>query len=245
MLMKKMTSIQLPILLAIILFVTSCGTNKGFINRKYTAGNYVSHKHKPGKPKVNETAVKEEPVYVSAKEELTEKDFSSKKSLSAEEEKIYADKSLADAPVKKERFAALKSTKKKMDTFREKLTLQKRIGKKQQLRNAYSTDSGSGIEPTALVSFILSVIGLAVNIIALAIIIGTSEYIFTLLFIVGMVLGIIGLVFGTQGLRNHRKKGGSTADLVFSILGTALGGAAILTAFVFSIYTFFFWLAGI
>lgn len=243
--MKKITSIQLPILLAIILFVTSCGTNKGFINRKYTAGNYVSHKHKPGKPKVTETAVKEGPVYVSAKEGLTEKDLVSEKSLSAEEEKIYAAKALADAPVKKERFAALKNTKKKMDAFTEKLTLQKRIAKKEKLRNAYSTDSGSGVEPTALVSFILSVIGLAVNIVALAIIIGTSEYIFTLLFIVGMVLGIIGLVFGTQGLRNHRKKGGSTADLVFSILGTALGGAAILTAFVFSIYTFFFWLAGI
>ncbi|MES2131828.1 MAG: hypothetical protein V4506_05715 [Bacteroidota bacterium] len=243
--MKKFTFTQLASLLFIILFAASCGSNKTFSSRKYTAGNYISHKHKPAKVKVNET-VNEEPVYASTKEELTEKDLTSKKALSPEEEKIYASpKSSTETPVKKERFAALKSTKKKMDTFTEKFTLKKRMGKKGKRCNAYSTDSGDGVEPTALVGFILSVVGLAVNIFALTMTVGASEYIFTLLFIVGMVLGIIGLVFGTQGLRKHHKEGGSNLDLVFSILGTALGGAAILTAFVFSIYTFFFWLAGI
>ena len=162
--MKKIIFTQPAFLLLMILFVASCGSNKSFSSRKYTAGNYVSHKHKPTKVKVNET-VHEELVYASTKEELTEKDLEPKKTLSAEEEKMYtAVKPSTDAPVKKERFAALKETKKKMDAFKKKFTLKKRIGKKGKRCNAYSTDSGNGVEPTALVSFILSVVGLAVNI---------------------------------------------------------------------------------
>jgi hypothetical protein len=246
--MKKITTLQTLSLFLIILVAAGCGSNKHFGSRKYTAGNYISHKHKAGKVKTNET-LKEEPVVTGEDHTgaITEKSPEVKPDIIHSEETVVADDKtvLGLAPAKVEKESTISKAKKQAALLREKYAIKRYMSNKQERKCLAYDEGDSSLDPTALVSFILSVVAVAINVIALSIIIATSEYIFTLLFIVGMVLGIIGLVFGTQGLRHHRKNKGATINLVFSIIGTALGGVAILTAFIFAFYTFIFWLAGI
>jgi hypothetical protein len=62
-------------------------------------------------------------------------------------------------------------------------------------------------------------------------------YVFLLLFAVGLALGITGLIMGTKGLKNHRENSGSTIDLVFSIVGTALGGIAVIASIYYAVWS--------
>jgi cation transport ATPase len=246
--MKKITTLPILSLFLISLIAASCGSNRHFGSRKYTPGNYISHKHKAGKPHTHET-VQEEPAIVGNhhKPSNTEKAPEIKPALVPLDETTIADNntSRSMAPTTQKKESALSKAKKQAAILNETYAIKRYIANKQDRKCLAYADEDRSLDPTALTSFILSVVAVAVNVIAIAVIVATSQYIFTLLFIVGMVLGIIGLVFGTQGLRNHRKKGGSTADLVFSILGTALGGAAILTAFVFAFYTLIFFISGL
>lgn len=246
--MRKSTFI-LPLLLIALLFLAGCGSNRSFSSRKYMAGNYTSHKHKPTKPETQESP-KEEPK-LAASAGTTTGDTKTEKN-NAREESLAGDKtSLGMSAVDKSR--TLSSASEKSVAVEKKKDLKAKVVNATVLRHfignnterkclAYDDDGGSSLDSVALVSFILGILGLALNILALSVIVATSEYIFTLMFIAGLVMGIIAVVFGTQGIRRNRKNKNGTINLVFSIVGTSLGGAAIITAFVFAFYTLIFFL---
>lgn len=244
--MKKITFTHLLSSLLIILLAASCGSNKNFSSRKYTAGTYISHKHKADKPKPNDT-VKEEKMTASEDHTASKTNIAPavKPDTTASEETIMNENktALGLAPAKVKKESKIGKAKQQAALLREKYGIKRYMPNLSERKALASDGSENSVDPVALVSFILSIVGVAINVFAIATIIATSEYILALLFIVGMVLGIVGLVLGTQGLRRHRKSGGSTLDLVFSIIGTALGGVAILTAFIFAFYTFVLWLA--
>jgi len=238
--MKTLTFANLFSFILIVLLAASCGSNKNFSSRKYTSGNYVSHKHKTGKVTVNEPI--KEPAYAAKENGLTKEDLAVKSPLTDEEATLYTDikKPLGEPLSKATQSTFLKNTKKTIKSFKEKHSLIHIYSKvKKQTTPKPSGESGS-IDASALISLILSVLAVVANIAGVLMVISTSNYVFMLLFLVGLILGIVGLVFGTIGLRHHRKSGGSTLELVFSIVGTALGGVAIITALFFTVYSILF-----
>lgn len=260
--MRKFTCIYSLFLALIILLAASCDSNRKFRSRKYTAGNYMSHQHKPGKVSVHERA--EQETAVATKEEVPAgKVRVDEKTNPAPKEEFVAasapaamegDKTalgMSSSETKKagstqsvEKKASIE--KKEVDTkLLKREAFRKYIASKTERKCLAYDDGDNSLDPIALVSFILGIIGLVMNILAISVIVATAEYVFALLFIAGMVLGIIALVFGTQGLRRHRKNNGSTLNLVFSIIGTAFGGAAIITAFVFAFYTLILAISGL
>ncbi len=239
--MKTLTLANLSSFMLIVLLAASCGSNKNFSSRKYTSGNYISHKHKPGNVNVTET-IKEKPAYAAKESGLTKEDLAVKSPLTDEEATLYTDikKPLGGPLSKATQSTFLKNTKRTIKSFKEKHSLIHIYSKvKKQTAPKPSDESGS-IDASALISLILSVLAVVANIAGVLMVISTSNYVFMLLFLVGLILGIVGLVFGTIGLRHHRKSGGSTLELVFSIVGTALGGVAIITALFFAVYSLFF-----
>ncbi len=244
--MRKLTFIFPFILAVMVLFAASCGSSRSFSSRKYTAGNYVSHKHKPGK--VTEHApAEQEPAVVTKDEASAGKTYAAEKTeLPSKEEFVATDKTaLGMSSSETKKAASIQSAGKKAGIEKKEAdakalkrdAFRKYIANKTERKCLAYDDGDNSLDPVALVSFILGIIGLVLNILAISVIVATAEYVFALLFIAGMVMGIIAVVFGTQGLRRHRKNNGSTINLVFSIIGTALGAGAIITAFIFAFYT--------
>lgn len=246
--MRKSTFI-LPVLLIALLFLAGCGSNRSFGSRKYMAGNYISHKHKPTKPETQESP-KEEPKLALSAGAATEATKADKNTI--REESLAGDKTALGMDAVDKSKASSSTSEKSVATEKKKdlkakavnaTVLRHFIGNSTERKClAYDDGGGGTLDSVALVSFILGILGLALNILALSVIIATSEYIFTLMFIAGLVMGIIAVVFGTQGIRRNRKNKNGTINLVFSIVGTSLGGAAIITAFVFAFYTLIFFL---
>lgn len=251
--MRKFTFVFPLFLAMMVLLIASCGSSRTFSSRKYTAGNYVSHKHKPGKVNVRETP-EQEPASVSKDETPTEDISTTEKAGQPKDELLATSKTAlgmtsAEAKAPSSTQSADKKTEttkaeEKGKTFKvERIT--KYIADRAVRKTAASDEGDNALDPVALVSFILGIVGLVVNILAISVIVATAEYVFALLFIAGMVLGIIALVFGTQGLRRNHKNRNGTLNLVFSIVGTALGAGAILTAFIFAFYTLILAISGL
>ena len=258
--MRKFTFV-FPLFLALIAILSaSCGSNRSFSSRKYTAGNYVSHKHKPGKATVQEHAQPE--AAVAAKDEVPpgKADLAGKADLSSKEEVATfvhtgTDKTALGMSSSATRKAApAQGMEEKTDAAQkafEAKALKREAFRKYIADNterkclAYDDGDGNSLDSVALVSFILGIVGLVLNILAISVIVATSEYVFALLFIAGLVMGIIAVVFGTQGLRRYHKNKNGTINLVFSIIGTAFGAGAIITAFVFAFYTLILALSGL
>lgn len=250
--MKKITVI-FPLLLALMVFVAaSCGSSRSFSSRKYTAGNYVSHKHKPGKVSVHETP-EQEPAVLIKDEMPSEKAAAVEKSDVVKDEFIGSDKTALGMTSEKRSTPSPINTEKKASVEKKEVdakvlkreAFRKYIAGKTERKCLAYDDGDKSLDPIALVSFILGILGLVLNILAISVIVASAEYVFALLFIAGLVMGIIAVVFGTQGLRRHHKNNGSTLDLVFSIIGTAFGAGAIITAFVFAFYTLILALSGL
>lgn len=246
--MKKQAFIFHLALIALILLVASCGSNRSFSSRKYMAGNYISHKHKLPKVSVHENPV-EEATFID-KDEIPGKTGSA----AVKVQPIESESELVVSPEEKtESSSANNSDKKKQlnkkEVLKEKtlkgVSLRKYLAGKTERKCLAYDDGGTSLDSMALVSFILGIAGLVLNILALSMIIGTLQYVFALLFIAGMVMGIIAVVFGTQGMRRYHKNKNGAINLVFSIIGTAFGAGAIITAFIFAFYTFILAISGL
>lgn len=251
--MRKFTFVFPLFLAMMVLLIASCGSSRKFGSRKYTAGNYVSHKHKPGKVSTYETPERES-AQVTKGDVLTENITSTEKTDQPKDELLATNKtalgmtsSEAKAPSSTqsaEKKVETKKAEEKNKTFKvERIT--KYIADRAVRKSVAADEGDNSLDPVALVSFILGILGLVVNILAISVIVATAEYVFALLFIAGMVLGIIGLVFGTQGLRRNHKDKNGTLNLVFSIIGTAFGAGAILTSFIFAFYTLILAITGL
>lgn len=231
--MKKIQLTKILSLAIIAMIITSCASNGLFTSRKYTAGNYRSLKHKATKTKATES-IKDEPVYASSDNSLTETDFKKEETLNSPIEK--SENSVAP---KKEKskitfVSPIKEIKTQIQEFKKAKELRKSTPENKQSKKKGASD---GIDTTALVSLILSVLAIVCDVIGFLMVIATAEYVFLLLFAVGLALGITGLVMGTKGLKNHRENKGSVLDLIFSIVGTALGGIAIILSIYYSVWS--------
>lgn len=266
--MRKIYFIGPLFLAMMILFAASCGSSRSFSSRKYTAGNYVSHKHKAGKVTVQEspeqepqTVVKDEASTSSATSSVTKtKDVGTKDAPAIggtylpKDDVVATDKTslgmtsteskTSSSTQSTEKKAEIKKKDKKIRAFKAE-SLKKYIADRTARKAVAADEDESSLDPVALVSFILGILGLVLNILAISVIVATAEYVFTLLFIAGLVMGIIAVVFGTQGLRRYHKSKSGTINLVFSIIGTALGAGAIITSFIFAFYTLILALEGI
>ena len=251
--MRKFSFVFPLFLVMMVLLIAGCGSSRTFSSRKYTAGNYVSHKHKPGKVNARETP-EQESAPVSKDEVLTESVTVADKAEQPKDKLLATSKTAlgmtsaeAKAPSSAQSAGKKAETKKaeeKNKTFKVE-RIQKYIADRAVRKSVAADEGDNSLDPVALVSFILGILGLVINILAISVIVATAEYVFALLFIAGMVLGIIGLVFGTQGLRRNHKNKNGTLNLVFSIIGTAFGAGAILTAFIFAFYTLILAIAGL
>ena len=258
--MRIFTYLFSVVLAMMVLVTASCGSSRSFSSRKYTAGNYVSHKHKPGNVSVYEQP-KQEAATVAKTETPTGTPPSVEKANSPKEDLISTparaatdgDKTALGMTSSETKTASsVKSTEQKAEVKKEadaklakREAFRKYIAGKTERKCLAYDDGEKALDPVALVSFILGIIGLVLNILAISVIVATAEYVFALLFIAGMVLGIIALVFGTQGLRRNRKNNTGTLNLVFSIIGTAFGAGAIITAFIFAFYTLILAISGL
>lgn len=251
--MRKLTFLFPVFLALVVLALAGCGSSRSFSSRKYTAGNYISHKHKAGKTTVHESP-EQEPVAAAKEETPPEKAGVAGKAGQPEDELLSTGKTALGMASPERSAAAAAAGLEKTNRIEKKETTAKAL-RSEVFRNymanrterkclAYD-DGDNSLDSVALVSFILGVLGLVLNILALSVIVATSEYVFALMFIAGMVMGIIAVVFGTQGLRRYHKNKSGTINLVFSIIGTAFGAGAIITAFVFSFYTLVLFLEGL
>lgn len=245
--MKLLATIKILFASILLLCIVSCGSGNHFASRKYQPGKYIAHQQKPDKVKVTEKTetgaqdvatektisvdpdVKKEPVYAADK------------TKESENVDVIASKSNTSSET------LLKKSNTGVKEFKAKALLQQIITKKDKMLSSkkFMKAEDKGNDPTALVGFILGILGVAADIMGFIIVLGTLEYTFMLLFIVGLFLGIGALIFGTKGLSNHRKNGGSSVDLVFSIIGTVFGGLSILMAIVFSFYSLILYLVGL
>lgn len=243
--MKHKLFLSSVFFLLVLVLATSCGSGRSFSSRKYMVGNYVTHKHKPGKPAVHEQLPQETAAVPDASPEAGNVAMESANESVAER---HATLELETKSLSSAMRAEKKVSSEKTGSAAEKAL--RFVGSRDAFllkaeRSVMASDGGKSVDAPALVSFILGILGLGLNILALSAIIATAEYAIALLFIVGLVLGIMGVVFGTQGLRRHHKNDTGSLSLVFSIIGTACGGLAIISAFVFAIYTLIFAIAGI
>jgi uncharacterized membrane protein len=237
--MKTNSLFKILSLAIIALMITSCATEGMFTSRKYTAGNYRSFKHKA--PKTEATnEVKQEPVYASTENGLTEADFKTKKTEPSNESSASnsEQKEVKKAKLKAAFVSPIKNIKVQIKNFK----AAKQLKKNNSVQKNPKEKSSSGLDTTALVSMILSVLAIICDVIGFALIVSTLQYVFLLLFAVALALGITGLIMGTKGLKNHRENNGSVLDLVFSIVGTALGGISIILALYYCIWSVF-WIA--
>jgi uncharacterized membrane protein len=235
--MKKIQLTKILSLAIIAMIITSCASSGLFTSRKYTAGNYRSIKHKAPKNKAIESLEKEEPVYASSDNSLTIRDLKKTESLiiptEITENNVTQKKEKAKinfvSPIKE-----IKEIKEQIKDYKNAKEIKKITQEKKQSKSAASS---GGIDTTALVSLILSVLAIVCDVIGFLMVLATAEYVFLLLFAVGLALGITGLIMGTKGLKNHRENSGSTIDLVFSIIGTALGGIAIIASIYYAVWS--------
>ena len=231
--MKTKSLFKFLSLTIVALLMANCANNGLFTSRKYTAGNYRSFKHKAPKTEAIDE-IKDEPIYASAEKKLTEADFNPK-SFEMNDEQASSKEHIT---VKKTKFKKtfenpFKNIKVQIKNFK---TL-KEFKKNHSIQKNPKEKSNSGVDTTALVSLILSVLAIVCDIIGFVLIISTLQYVFLLLFAVALALGITGLIMGTKGLKNHRQNNGSVLDLVFSIVGTALGGISIILALYYAIWS--------
>lgn len=232
--MKKNQLTKILSLAIIAMIITSCASSGLFTSRKYTAGNYRSIKHKAPKSKVSES-VKDETVYASSDNGLTTSDFKKEESITPPIEIKENNATPKKEKTKKISFVSpIKEIKNQIKDHKNAKEIKKITQEKKQSKSSASSD---GIDTTALVSLILSVLAIVCDVIGFLMVLATAEYIFLLLFAVGLALGITGLIMGTKGLKNHRENSGSTIDLVFSIVGTALGGIAIIASIYYAVWS--------
>lgn len=223
--MKK----QFTLLLAALVLLASCSGNR-FTSRKYTKGHYISHAQKPNMPArhAGEPANAEpqsSPAVLTAS--------SSKKSIV-----VHAPKALPDQLSHKTSSKSKSSSKRSVVTGKtKKHDISHRYSPvvKKSSRKASPKSSGSGLEKHALRGFIFSVAALLFDVIGFIITVSVPTYAGLLIILPAIALGIIGLINGTKGLKEHKRNGGSTSDLVFSIMATAIGGASLILALIFSI----------
>jgi|GEM_PF-3466837 len=250
--MKKIACL-FPLFLAMMALFAGCGSSRSFSTRKYTAGSYVSHQHKPGKVTVHEQP--EHKAGSLAKDEaLTAKTPAATKPASPKEELAVAGKTAlgitspqapkASCVPGAEKKAGVENKEAEAKVLKRE-AFRKYIANKTERKCLAYDDGDAALDPVALVSFVLGIIGLVLNILAISVIVATADYVFALLFIAGLVMGIIAVVFGTQGLRRNHKTNNGTINLVFSIIGTAFGAGAIITAFVFAFYTVILAISGL
>ncbi len=252
--MRQATILSSFFLFMIMLFAASCGSNRSFSSRKYTAGNYVSHQHKPGKVSTQEQPEQEAALVAKDEGPAGKIRVAEKTDAVSTDEIVAADKTAlgmtstkstsSSSTLSKEKKADVKEKDIKIRAFKAE-SLKKHIADRTIRKAVAADEDGNSLDAVALVSFILGILGLVLNILAISVVVATAEYVFALLFIAGMVLGIIAVVFGTQGLRRYHKTKNGTINLVFSIVGTAFGAGAIITAFVFAFYTLILAISGI
>jgi hypothetical protein len=100
-----------------------------------------------------------------------------------------------------------------------------------------------------LLSVVLSGLGLLVDVMVFFLAIGTLEFALAYLLVIGLGLGIAGMVLGIKGIKNYKRKRKAgvkhTSELVLSIVGLYLAVGAILFAFIFGVFTYFFYLFNI
>jgi len=231
--MKKIQLTKILSLAIIAMIITSCASNGLFTSRKYTAGNYKSPKHKAPKTKVIES-IKDEPVYASSDNGLTKSDFKTEGNLISPIENPESNVTPKKEKARITFVSPIKEIKNQIKEYKKAKEIKKSAPQNKQPK---TSGASSGMDTTALISLILSVLAIVCDVIGFLMVLATSEYVFLLLFAVGLGLGITGLIMGTKGLKNHRENKGSVLDLVFSIVGTALGGIAIIASVYYAVWS--------
>ncbi|MGZ3884606.1 MAG: hypothetical protein ACXVP0_10045 [Bacteroidia bacterium] len=215
---------------AVALMLTACSGSR-FTSRKYTGGHYISHAHKPGSPEKNASEKNAAQAVVTASK--------AKEIVMPRPATPLSEEQLKTSPaVHSEKKARRQNTAKltlKPSAAMQMVLAKKLAPKAKDLEKKSSSGSG-GIESHALTGFIFGVAGLVLDIIGFIATVATLNYACLLILIPALVLGILGLINGLKGLKEHRHSKGSSTDLVFSIVGTACGGVAIILALYFAIY---------
>lgn len=221
---------KLILLIAIVVFITSCKTGSNFTSRRYTAGHYKHNHTSVKKPealasKRSEGSLKKEKLtIVNDKPETVELIASNTEKKIVFTEKKHKPLILNSTSSKKARLLAFKKNLDFLKVLKSKKSEPLKSGK-----------SDEAISSKSLIGFACGIAGIVVDIIAFVAAVAALNYAILLLMLLGLVLGILGIVFGTQGIKDYRSSK-NTPTLVFGIVGAATGLAAIILAIYLGIY---------
>jgi len=218
--------------------LAACTSGKHFTSRKYTSGRYVSHA--AHKERINKNTSNSEKLVAIKKPIVQKAEIPQKKT---ENRNVIV--ASVDAPVSvkaKSKNNAGALSDKKVESLKKKNPVQgfnKKTFKKLPAKTISVSEGKPGTK--SLISTILSAVGLIIDVAGVVLSIAALDYVFLLLFPVGLTLGIIGLVLGLQGIKEYRsdKHNGNDnkSTLILGIVGTSLGGAAIIAAVVFCLWS--------
>lgn len=231
--MKK--QISLFVLVAWIL--SSCHSTHGFTKRRYTAGHYQSRASKtqkaPAHP-TNETVRLHTPTPTQQQQvqPIPAPVLTLQKSA-------QTNQASSAKPNTHPTLVAHAKTGSSANSFTSKKTkfLPLSSFQKKDLRKSGSPTTAPGDKST--LGVFLAGLGIVLDVTGLLVAVVAMEYFFVAFTVAGLVCGLFALLFGVKGLSLYRKEKSNgtkhTKTLVFSIISTALGSAAILLGLVYTL----------
>jgi cation transport ATPase len=233
---------KIILFLSCIVFLAACSSEKNFTSRHYNKGKYASHQGKVKPVKENEFTQPEiKNQSVTATIETAEKSvskgenvlelnkesesetYSQNQNSKTETSKKFAIKRMSS----KELFSSIKQLKKEIKEDKKEFAKSHPKGTKKQTEGGVSTK--------AILGFIFGILGVVADVVAWGIIVGSSEYVFAIMFLFGLVFGILGLIFGLGGVSDYKKGDKNPMSLIFGIIGAVLGVSAMILAIYYSI----------
>lgn len=233
---------KIILFLSCIVFLAACSSEKNFSSRHYNKGRYASHQGKVKPVKENEfTKAETKPQFATANVESTEKSVSEGKNVLELNKESESETYVQNQTIKKEKtkkfaikrmsskelFSSIKQLKKEIKQDRKEFAKSHPKGAKKQTEGGVSTK--------AILGFIFGILGVVIDVVAWSLIVGSSEYIFAIMFLFGLVFGILGLIFGLGGVSDYRKGDKNPMSLIFGIIGAVLGVSAMILAIYYAI----------
>ena len=216
--MKESYFQRFSLLLIIIALISSCKSTH-FVTRKYTSGIYRESKQTVHKPNSINT---EKQVYSANKVGSKVRDF-----IETELEPEISLKEKNTARIKdniKRNFNINFNLKKSIQEIKkESSKLKQSHVHDKKIKSNNTIDNKP--EKNALIGFIFAMAAI-LFILAAILLLYSNPYSLTLcavLFLLGLILGVVGLIFGTIAKKNHKRNGGSSIDLTFSLIATIIG----------------------
>lgn len=222
--MKK----NLLLLIASIMFLSSCRTGSEFTSRRYMKGHYAAKKHQKEKIKpveqdieVKSLLASKQPVYTAKKAILLQSEVPAEKRVKNEGIKIgNSKKAFSSALLNEIKNISSNAFKKENPNIKAK---------------APSTEKDKSLDKKALMGTIFGVAGFVMDIMGFVLFLSTLEYIFMIFFALAVVLGIFAVILGSKGIRRYKEKKNVTS-LVFGIIGLATGIISMIMAIYYTLY---------